>query len=124
MTTYTTRLPLMKKLGFKCLTKKQCDAREKRHADQQKKWGFCDADLWNLFCEITDFVLPRLIRYRKMPRMGYPVDLSTKRWDRILDQMIAAFRILAKDDIPNKKEVRIIERGLKLFAEWFRHLWD
>lgn len=113
-----------KEFGLKYLTKKQYKARGQRHARQQKKWGFCDADLWNLFHHITKFVLPRLIRFREMPRIGYPADLTEKRWNRILDQIITAFKILDKDDFANKKERRIIERGLKLFAEWFEHLWD
>ena len=110
--------------GLKCLTKRQLTARDQRHARQREKWGFCDADCWNLFRVIASFILPRLTRFQKMRKIGYPATLTEKRWDRILDQMIAAFKILAKDDIPNKKETRIIQRGLKLFAEWFRHLWD
>lgn len=119
-----THTATLKDFGLKLLTKKGRKTRDRQHTRQRKAWGFCDADLWNLFCGITKFILPRLIRFREMPRMGYPADLTEKRWNHILDQMIAAFKILDKEDFANKKERRIIERGLKLFAEWFELLWD
>ena len=122
MTKHTTSL--IEKFGLTYLTSRQSQARDRKHARQREKWGFCDADLWSLFQVIVKFVLPRLIRFRKMPRMGYPQGLSEKRWDRILDQMIMAFQVLEKDEIKNKKSLRIVQRGLKLFAEWFEHLWD
>lgn len=115
-------------IGLKCLTKKQIRARDKLHIRQRKKWGFCDADLWNLDYTIAKFILPRLVRYRKMSRMGHPANLSMKQWGNILDKMIAAFKILKKGYKRSKseytKEIRIVKRGLELFAKWFEYLWD
>lgn len=122
MTRHTADLP--EKFELKVLTKKEYAAREKRHTRQREKWGFCDEDCWDLFHVIANFILPRLIRFRKMSLISYPSNLSIKRWECILDKMIAAFKILAKDDIESPQEGRIIKRGLKLFAEWFQHLWD
>lgn len=113
-----------KDFGLRVLTAKQSKARDRKHARQRKEWGFCDEDCWDLFHVIANFILPRLIRFRKMPMISYPGNLSMKRWECILDKMIAAFKILAKDDIESPQEGRIIKRGLKLFAEWFQHLWD
>ena len=105
-------------------TKKQLAARRKRHAKQQKKWGFCDAELWDFNRCIVTFVLPRLIRFRKMRRTGYPQNLSPKRWEKILDRIIQAFKLLKRGLLADKKEEKIITRGLELFAKHFEDLWD
>jgi len=107
-----------------CQMKKELKARNRKHARQRKQWGFCDEDCWNLFYVIAKFVLPRLVRFREMPRVSYPNGLSTKQWSCILDKIIAAFKILVKDDLASNKEACIVRHGLKLFAKWFEHLWD
>lgn len=104
-------------------TKRQREARRKRYVRQQKEWGFCDAELWNFYMRIVGFILPRLDRFRKMSRMGYPATLSEKRWDKILDQMILAFKTLKKG-VFTERESKTVQRGLDLFAKHFRDLWD
>ncbi len=104
-------------------TKRRREAKRKRHVKQQRKWGFCDAELWDLDQRIVTFILPRLIRFRKMPKMGYPASLSPKRWDKILDRMIVTFEII-KRGTDNKREAGQVRRGLQLFAKHFMDLWD
>ncbi len=117
---------LLEDFGLKSLTNKQLKTRKKFHKQQRRKLGFCDADLWNLSFTIARFVYPRLVRFREMPRMGFPASLaSSEDWDRILDQMIPAFELLNRDDFTDEKaQIETIDRGLKLFAKWFEHLWD
>ncbi len=113
----------LKDYGLKALSKKGMTKRDKSHARQRKEWGFCDEDLWNLSTTIAKFILPRLKRFRKMPRMGYPGSLTEKQWDKKLGRMIAAFKVLAHDDNIIDDE-QMVDRGLDLFRQWFNHLWD
>jgi len=48
-----------------------------------------------------------------------------KQWLDILDKMIYAFEIVAKDDIVEEiKNIDKINEGLALFAKHFFDLWD
>lgn len=58
-------------------------------------------ETWNLDQNITKYILPRLIMFKKLTN-GYPcrdeID-SPESWDKALDKMILAFKyIIEKDD--------------------------
>ena len=95
---------------------------------------------------LTDYILPRIIAFRKMKRHGYPVsdvdvasyndtnDEETKaleahamaEWENILFDIEAAFRTLkdTEDNARSRQQHETIKRGLALFAEHYEHLWD
>lgn len=154
-----------------------------------------DKDCWNLAETLGEVILAYLVHFRGMKRMGYPCailskkemekrsttdisdekawdrmdEVATKRWDRILDEMIFAFEYIVDeekfapfpDDLPDiflgdedmpldeynerfnktlaswndcpsyieykKKHAECekrCEKGLKLFAKYYRNLWD
>lgn len=121
------------------LTKK--DKRYKHYAKQLKKTGFCDTELWSLDYTIASFILPRLIRFKKI-KHGFPifnecydkgdVNLSDKQsstkneelWNSCLDKMIFAFTEISTDKSDFDRDDKLIQEGLDLFAKHFRGLWD
>ncbi len=76
--------------------------------------GYSDSDLWNLDYAIAKKVLPMLKAYRKMDRVGTPIDVfdepyketysdddsnkAIKKWNEILDKMIYAFTYILHED--------------------------
>ena len=108
--------------------------------------GIKEQDLWSLDMTLTDYILPRIIAFRRMKRHGYPVsdadvashndtnDEETKaleahamaEWENILFDIEAAFRALkdTEDDARSRQELDPIKRGLALFAEHYEHLWE
>ena len=108
------------------------DKRYKKYVKQLKKSGFCDCETWNLDSIISEFILPRLKRFKKINN-GFPPDLTPEKWDAIIDEMIFAFEWNNVDDISEeyeklgkKKQMANWKRhaeGLKLFAKHFRDLW-
>ena len=55
-----------------------------------------DKDTWNLFAVISQFVLPRLKRFKKLTN-GYPIGMTEKQWDVILDKMIFSMDFYVND---------------------------
>jgi hypothetical protein len=80
-------------------------------------------ELWNLDFALARFILPRLVAFRS-EKVGYPADIEPEQYEQDLDTMIAAFKLILKDDIcMGEDEVYTIETGLALFAKHFRSLW-
>ena len=107
------------------------DKRYERYLKQLKSNGFSDTETWSLYSVMAEFLLPRLIRFKEI-NCGYPLSLTEKQWDEILDKMIFAFQwsIAEESDKYDKVAEETIkanqkkcEEGLKLFSEYFRHLW-
>lgn len=102
------------------------DEREIRFKKQREERGWDDSETWSLYSKITDFVLPRLKRFRELHK-DYPMGLSIEKWDDILDKMILAFEILQRDEYSSIDEAYRqsdqIKVGLKLFAEYYTDLW-
>jgi len=129
--TLTSRWSLKKPLY---LGKK--DKRYKKHLKQLKENGFSDAETWGLDSVITEFVLPRLKRFREIHNC-YPVNLegnSEEKWIEILDKMIFSFEwsiaemnLTAEYCKLNQEEIKSnwekYAEGMKLFSEYFRDLW-
>jgi hypothetical protein len=86
-------------------------------------------ELWNLDYTITEFVLPRLIAFRKMKKMARPFGFkSVNEWNKALDKMIVAFQLVKEEtsglDMLTNEQVKRINEGLGLFAKHFRSLWE
>ena len=79
-------------------------------------------DLFDLDCHLAEYILPRLVAFRKMKRTGYPADLNNKKeWDGILDEMIYGMKDVLKGDIGANKKA---QKGLEELGKHFRSLWD
>ncbi len=111
------------------------DQRRYLWSKQRKERGFDDRELWSLDHTIAKFVLPRLVAFKE-GRFGYPGHLNEEKWDKILDQMIYAMQVVndewsGKEIVEIayssatklKKHFRDVDKGIKLFGEYFRHLW-
>src|SRR5579864_412113 len=91
---------------------------------QSKERGFDDRETWCLHMTIAKFALPRLKRFKEVG-CEYPMDLTSEKWDKILDDIIYAMEISADDhkwylDTTDDKRVN---RGCKLFGQYFFNLW-
>jgi len=107
--------------------------RMNRYQKQFDKYGYSDVETWNLFSNIANFTLPRLKRFKLIVN-GYPPDLSEKKWEDIIDEMIFALNYAANcDDIDTDNNSKTkeqlaeyhkrVENGFQLFAKYFMHLW-
>lgn len=103
----------------------------KERNDQYKKQrierGFDDSETWNLDATIASFILPRLKRFKVVNR-GYPPSLTEEEWNNIIDKMIFSFEYILDDSIDDSPDSRSkkyeqYKEGIKLFAEYFHHLW-
>jgi len=94
--------------------------------------------LWNLDYTISEFVLPRLKKYREIC-IGYPSNSfpgakknsgfdSFEEWLKALDDMIYAHEITLHewdDDFQyGKVDWKRVHRGFSLFGKFYRSLWD
>jgi hypothetical protein len=84
--------------------------------------GWDDSATWNLDQELSKLILPRLRRFREISG-GRPPELTQEQWGYALLDMENAFKILAHEPWDTSKaEDACIDRGLKLFCEYYRAL--
>lgn len=108
---------------------KEMPATDERHAKwdkQRQERGFDDTETWSLFTTISDFIYPRLIAFKEY-KCDYPINLTLKNWDEILDKMIFAFKFYS-DEYKREKPASIetiqkVQEGMDLFVKYFRDLW-
>ena len=96
------------------------DEREGKFSIQRKTVGFDDSETWSLDRTIISFILPRLKRFKEI-HSGFPSNLTSKEWDKILDEMIEGFELIHESFyIINKDTKKLkIEKSLDLFHEYF-----
>jgi hypothetical protein len=58
----------------------------------------------------------------KEKKDSYPSELTSEKWNEILDQMIEGFAYYLKDKYEYTNHEKI-DNALELFAKWFHHLW-
>jgi len=113
---------------------------EIKYAFQRLFRGYDDRKSYDVYYEIAKFTLRHLKNFRKLKKVGYPMGLTMKKWNKILDKMIYAFERIANDDIlvyqdkngqyktrseKNIKNINSkIDEGLTLFVKYFQSLWD
>lgn len=96
-----------------------------KHWYQRLRYGYTDKEVWDLFWHVSKYILPRLERLADISN-GYPIGLTVKKWNKILDQMIEAFEIIAKSDVLweiDSKANAKVKKGLSLFGKYFLDLW-
>ena len=102
--------------------------------------GFSGRDLWSLDYHLAELILPRLIAFKKINRLGVPgilckvdgtdqdFEAEGKQWEEILDKMILGFDLLVKDSYTSVEELieneKKIQEAIDLLAKYFRALWD
>lgn len=98
-----------------------------KFAYQKLTRGFSDGDCWGLYYTMSVWLLPRLKHFRNH-HAGYPCNLTSEEWDRIIDKMIYSFQWIVDDnegDAP-MDDIAIARRdeGFDLFGEYWQHLWS
>lgn len=93
-----------------------------KHWWQRRTRGFDDSETWSLDITISEFILPRLKRFRELhDKALHPPDtLSEDEWRDIMDKIIVAHELVISETLAREKE---INDGLILFAKYYRHLW-
>ncbi|MFB6291755.1 MAG: hypothetical protein ABEJ25_08540 [Candidatus Bipolaricaulia bacterium] len=101
------------------------DNRHERYKRQRLERGFDDTELWSLDATIAKFMVPRLRAFREN-LISHPPHLTSEQWQRILDQMIKGFSPYLEQDsmIWGNRQYNSLRVALRLFAQYFPHLWD
>jgi len=108
--------------------------------------GIKESELWSLDATLTDLILPHIKAFRKMERHGYPVlgkdiekvdddsvddDRKEADWENILFDIERGFeahkKLTAAEFNTHAEELwaeETMQKGLRLFAEHYAHLWD
>ena len=93
--------------------------------------GFVNAEFWNLDSTLAMYIYSHLCYFRDNCNVGHPGNMSEEKWNKILDDMITAFRLLVEEDkitdyksVQSKNREKKINYGLRLFAKYFYNLWD
>lgn len=123
--------PITLNRAIKCYTPPR-SRNKKASEDFFKKWNFHYEDAWNLDYEIAYFILVRLVLFKEnkhsVPGRFKDEDFRVieKKWDTILDKMIRAFYfyIVIDDYDRTPRMTKVIEKGFKLFSDYYYSLWD
>jgi hypothetical protein len=106
--------------------------RELKYFIQRGIRGYSDKDLWDFDFYLAEMISRALYQLKKIQH-GYPAELTEKKWDKILEDIILGFEaVIWIDMIPtveafNAQYPRLKiqrDRGLKLFIKYFEDLWD
>lgn len=91
------------------------------HYKQRLINGYDDSETYSLFTTNSQWLVPRLERFITIKK-GHPGDISDEEWNDILNKILKAHKIIAQDDY-SSEDIKIVKEGLKLYAEWYQHLW-
>ena len=92
--------------------------------------GFVNAEFWNLDSTFAMYIYSHLCYFKEHCNVGHPGNMTWKQWNKCLDDMITAFRLLVEEDkitdyksVQSKNREKKISYGLRLFAKHMRSLW-
>lgn len=92
--------------------------------------GFVSAEFWNLDSTFAMYIYSHLCYFKEHCNVGHPGNMTWKQWNKCLDDMITAFRLLVEEDkitdyksMQSKNREKKINYGLRLFAKHMRSLW-
>jgi len=117
-----TKLPHPTYLGY-LHTLPLKDKRRSKFRNQIKTRGFDDSELWNLDITIAKFIYPRLKAFKEA-EAGIPGGFTKRSWERTLNQMIAAFKIVSEGDSNyTATQQTKVQKGLEVFTKHYSRLW-
>ena len=98
--------------------------------------GFVEAEFYNLDNTFAMYIYSHLCYFKDHCLVGHPANMTMEEWSKIIDQMIESFKMMITEDEEednllfdkdfikhSKRRNRKINRGLRLFAKYFGHLW-
>lgn len=104
------------------------DPRQEIFAQQREERGFDDTELWALDSVIAKMLIPRLKAFKES-HICHPTTITMEQWDALLQEMIDGFEEQLTRDMTSSERGRgydfeKMQRGLKVFAEWYNDLWS
>ncbi len=101
---------------------------EVRYFIQRGKRGYSDRDVWSIDYYLAHW-MPEALKQLERTKHGTPIGMTPKGWStrlRIIREGFEAVKELG--DTPNHERYqelkRKMDKGLKLFGEYFLNLWD
>ena len=101
-----------------------------RNVDGDKRYlqdeeGFVPIEFWDLDVTLAIYIYSHLCYFRDHYNNGYPSGMTEQQWNKCLDDMITAFKLLIQNDsnYKSKNRNKKIKYGLRLFAKHFTDLW-
>ena len=103
--------------------------------EQRVKVKIHKYDTWSMDQTLAPIILPMLVQL-KATQHGHPANLTEKKWDDILDEMIWAFEQKCRDDWMRDYDYnkwdsdgatahqKRMTNGFKLFGKYYENLWD
>lgn len=93
---------------------------------QRRTRGWDDSETWNLEARASEFMLPRLRRFRELNN-GMPVGMTFERWNEVISEIEWFLEVHAGDDgvwaiDTDEKRARYESAG-QLFGRYFGQLW-
>lgn len=87
--------------------------------------GFIPAQFYDLDTTIGMFMFSHLRYFQEHCMDCHPQELSEKEWAQVIEDMIQGFKEMTRVETlsRNPRRERIIQKGLKLFAKYYKHLW-
>lgn len=110
--------------GFATDPDMEHDERQEEWYKQRQENGFDDTETWSLNTTIAKFALPRL-KWFKERHFDHPCDITFEKWNEVLDEMIFSLEYYARDEWKpiSNEDFEKVEKGIKLFAEYYGDLW-
>ena len=101
------------------------NARKFKWTNQILKNGWAEYETWDFGGFVSPYLIERLKMFKKLTN-GIPQGKTEKEWFETLDKMIEAFELCAEEKhiaCSDKKILKKIETGLKLFGEYYTSIW-
>ena len=91
---------------------------------QKIRYGVNDSEMWSLDITIAKFILPKLKTFRNST-CGYPGNITQKKWEQKLDDMIFAmeYTINQFKQEYTEEDFKRIKKGFQAFGDYFNDLW-
>jgi hypothetical protein len=99
------------------------DDREKKYKKQRIKRGFDDSETWSLRDTIARFIIPRLELYEEFANK---IIIRDDKLKKDIQLFLEAMKLISRNNgicIWNKKEEKIVSKGLNAFPRMFMSLW-
>jgi len=106
--------------------------RDIKYAYQRARYGYDETANWDVADYFTP-MLQKIIFNMAENKCGYPASLTQEKWTQILKQIAFGFGSLIEMDsgyylLEDKAEYKRLEKeykkGMKLFAKYYRNIWD
>ena len=96
--------------------------------------GYALEEVWDLNDHLVAWVLPQLRAMQAAGPFSYPCELTAEQWEEYVAEMVRSLDIWDRDrrcePLTDEEQREVYaegsryDRGLELFGQWWRHLWQ